>query len=66
MYHDGVTTCLACNPACTKCTGGTISECKGCANTHYLNVNTCILCDVSCNECTGPGNGNCKACSTSG
>ena len=62
-YIDG-TTCKGCNPACSQCTGPSISECSGCVNNYYLEVNTCKLCDVACDGCTAGGKTDCIACNT--
>ena len=57
--------CLPCDPACSKCFGGTSSECYSCSDGYYFNGTHCVDCDTSCYTCYGLTYDTCIKCKPS-
>ena len=63
-YPDSTnpTQCLACNPSCSDCFGGSASECFLCADGYSRIKSRCVQCSSTCNTCSGTAKDQCITC----
>ncbi|ESN96532.1 hypothetical protein HELRODRAFT_189281 [Helobdella robusta] len=61
--EEGNSACLDCDKSCSGCFGPLDSDCKQCADLHYMHESTCLPCHKSCkNSCTDGTSKTCDSC----
>ena len=60
--NSSTKSCLACDPACTECFGGTNHNCTVCESGYYLTSNSCLPCGSNCTTCQDGTATGCLTC----